>query len=86
MRRRIAVVLVTVLATMTLAMGASANRLGPCNDGAGNVTTGATGADYAKHHITEFAKDGDLGNDGHKPGQNHQGFSACIPGITTGPR
>jgi hypothetical protein len=27
-----------------------------------------TGRDYAKHQITEFAKAGDLGNGGRKPG------------------
>ena len=74
MRRRIAVILVTVLATMTLAMGASAAT--PC-DGAeapGN-------SDYAKHHISALAKTGDLGNPnsglGHRPG-THSGFSICL--------
>ena len=72
MRRRIAVVLVTVLATMALAMGASADHnLGPCND------SGEPGnSDYAKHHIAVVAKAGGMGFGGHIPG-THQGFSIC---------
>ena len=82
MRRRIAMVLATVLATMVLAMGASADNRGPCND------SGEPGnSDYAKHHIAFLAKDQGIGQPGvvHNPGTGHQGFSACIPGITTGP-
>lgn len=72
MRRRIAVVLVTVLATMTLAMGASADQLGPCNgEGPGN-------SGYAKHHIVVLARSGGVGNSGHNPGAIHSGFSLCL--------
>ena len=71
MRRRLAVVIVTVMATMTLAMGASADHnVGPCND------SGEPGnSDYATHHIVPA----ELGNDAHKPGVSHNGFSACVP-------
>jgi hypothetical protein len=73
MRRRIAVILATVLATMVLAMGASADNLGPCNDG-GAAGVGPGHSDYAKHHIVPAT----LGNNAHKPG-THNGFSLCIP-------
>lgn len=71
--RRAAVLVATILMTLTMALPASADRLGPCNND-------NTGRDYAKHHITEFAKAGDLGNPfglGHKPGA-HKGFSVCV--------
>lgn len=72
MRRRLATVLVAVMATMALAVGASAHSAPPCND------SGEPGnSDYAKHHIVALAKDGALGNNGHKPG-THQGFSLCL--------
>lgn len=74
------------MATMTLAMGASAGNLGPCNDGV--TGSGGTppavdfsGANYAAHHIVPLAKGGNLGNPnsgaGHRPG-THQGFSTCL--------
>ena len=70
MRRRLAVVIVTVMATMTLAMGASADHnVGPCND------SGEPGnSDYAQHHIVPAT----LGAGAHIPG-THMGFSACNP-------
>lgn len=72
MKRRLAVILVAVMASMTLALGASAHSAPPCND------SGEPGnSDYAKHHIVALANDGALGNDGHKPG-SHQGFSLCL--------
>ena len=61
-----------------------AHGLPPCNDGSTGVTdvaAGATGANYAKHHIASLAKDGSLGGGGHKPG-THQGFSICDPAQT----
>ena len=71
MRRRLAVVIVTVMATMTLAMGASADHnVGPCND------SGEPGnSDYATHHIVPA----NLGNDAHPPGVRPPGFTACVP-------
>ena len=76
MRRRIAVILVAVMATMALATGASAVSGGPCDD------IGAPGnSDYAQHHISVLAKAGNLGNPnsgaGHRPG-THSGFSICL--------
>jgi len=69
MRRRLAVILVGVMVSMALAMGASADHnVGPCND------SGEPGnSDYARHHIVPAT----LGNDAHKPG-SHQGFSLCL--------
>lgn len=72
MRRRIATVLIAVIATMTLSVGAFAHNAGPCND------SGEPGnSDYAQHHIVALATVGDLGGDGHVPG-THRGFSACL--------
>ena len=68
--RRVVFVVLVILMALTMALPASADRQGPCNND-------ETGRDYAKHHITEFAKDGDLGNGGHKPG-THMGFSTCL--------
>ncbi len=69
MRRRLAVIIVTVMATMSLAMGASADHnVGPCND------SGEPGnSDYAQHHIVPA----DLGAGAHIPG-SHGGFSVCL--------
>ena len=66
MRRRLAVIIVTVMATMSLALGASAHNQGPCND------NGEPGnSDYARHHIVDATP-------GHVPG-THMGFSLCNP-------
>jgi hypothetical protein len=46
---------------------AAAHDAGPCS---------GSGRDYAQHHIRPNAEDGNLGNEGHKPG-HHQGFSTC---------
>ena len=51
---------------------AFADQLGPCNEGSGEGNS-----NYAKHHIVVHAKNGALGNEGHKPG-SHQGFSLCL--------
>ena len=69
MRRRLAVIIVTVMATMTLSIGASAaHNVGPCND------SGEPGnSDYAQHHIVPA----DLGAGGHIPG-SHGGYSVCL--------
>lgn len=72
MRRRIATVLIAVLATMTLSVGALAHQAGPCND------SGEPGnSDYAQHHIVAAAHEGALGAGGHIPGF-HQGYSLCL--------
>ena len=68
MRRRLAVIIVTVMATMSLAMGASAHNVGPCNDSGGRGNS-----DYAQHHIVPAT----LGAGAHIPG-SHGGFSVCL--------
>ncbi|HZD23839.1 MAG TPA: hypothetical protein VE569_10625 [Acidimicrobiia bacterium] len=84
MRKRIATVLIAVLATMTLSVGALAHNAGPC-DG----TDDPGHSEYAEHHIAFLAKQGGIGGpvtpgsdpltfDGHVPGVVHQGFSACL--------
>ena len=68
MRRRLAVIIVTVMATMSLATGASAHNAGPCND------SGEPGnSDYATHHIVPAT----LGAGAHIPG-SHGGYSVCL--------
>ena len=68
MRKRLAVIIVTVMVTMTLATGASAHNAGPCND------SGEPGnSDYATHHIVPA----DLGAGAHIPG-SHGGYSVCL--------
>lgn len=65
---------VALTATLTVAAAApaAAHTAGPCgNDGPGN-------SGYATHHIVPNAHDGNLGNDGHKPG-THRGYSVCNP-------
>lgn len=81
MRRFAIAVVLVVLAMGLMSPPALAHVLGPCNDGEGNVASveeGATGRNYATHHISAMAKEGLLGGDGHIPG-SHQGFSACSP-------
>lgn len=56
---------------------ASADNLGPCNDKDGDGDS--SGREYAAHHISVVAKAGSMGNDGHKPGVVHRGFSLCDP-------
>jgi hypothetical protein len=72
MKRRLRTLIVlasAILMTLAMAIPASAHQAGPC-DGDG-------GRDYAQHHIVSRATEGDLGNDGHKPGA-HRGFSLCL--------
>ena len=71
MKKRIVTLIAVGMLVLAYAVPASAHTAGPCN-GEG------TGHDYAKHHISAMAKDGGLGNDGHKPGA-HKGFSVCNP-------
>lgn len=73
MRRRLATILVAVMATMTLAVGASAHMAPPCNESPTDPGHSA----YARHHISALAKVGGLGVDGHIPG-THRGFSLCL--------
>lgn len=72
MRRRILTVLIAVIATMGLSVGALAHNAGPCND------SGEPGnSDYAQHHIVAAAHEKVLGAGGHIPG-THMGYSACL--------
>lgn len=72
--------LVALAGLLAVAMPAAAHSAGPCDD------SGEPGnSDYAQHHITPLAQDGDMGqtdHDGdgvsHTPGA-HQGYSACDP-------
>lgn len=81
--RKAALILALTLA-MVVGLPAAigfAHNVGPCNDGSVSVDSvedGATGRNYAEHHISFAAKAGALGAGGHKPG-THQGFSACNP-------
>ena len=69
MKRNLIIVLIVMLIVLVTAVPAFADSLPPCND------SGDPGnSDYAKHHIAFLAKNGALGNEGHKPG-SHQGFS-----------
>lgn len=71
MKKRFAVVVATVVAAMSLSLGASAHNAGPCGgDGPGN-------SGYAQHHIAFLAKTGGIGGDGHVPG-THRGYSVCL--------
>lgn len=81
MRRLVVTTVLVLLALALLSTQASAHVVGPCNDGVENVedvAAGATGRDYATHHISASAKEGLLGAGGHIPGV-HQGFSTCNP-------
>ena len=76
------IVLVLVMAFLLLAIVApAAFAAPPCNNNGtpvDDVAAGATGADYAKHHIVPLAKARGLGAGGHMPG-DHMGFSTCNP-------
>lgn len=72
MGRRMATVVIAILATMTMSVGALAHQAGPCND------SGEPGnSDYAQHHIVAAAHEGALGAGGHIPG-SHKGYSLCL--------
>ena len=75
MKKRIITFIVVAMLVLVYALPASAHTAGPCNtpDEDGNFS----GRNYAKHHISAFAKAGNLGNDAHKPG-THRGFSVCL--------
>ena len=72
MKKRIVIFIAVAMLVLAYALPASAaDSTGPCNGE-------KTGREYAEHHISAFAKAGNLGNDGHKPG-SHKGFSVCNP-------
>ena len=73
MKRNLIIVLIVMLIVLVTAVPAFAHSAPPCND------SGEPGnSDYAKHHISALAKEGGLGDGGHKPG-SHQGYSLCNP-------
>jgi hypothetical protein len=65
---------ITAMTMFSLTGIASAHNAPPCNDYNGDGSP--SGQEYAQHHIVPLAKDGMLGNGGHKPGMHH-GFNAC---------
>lgn len=72
MRKFLATLIVVASLMLATVGAASAHITGPCGaDGT------FTGAEYAAHHISAMAKEGMLGNGGHKPGI-HQGYSLCL--------
>ena len=73
MRKIIFIILILVIALVAV-VPVFAHSAPPCND------SGEPGnSDYAQHHIKPLATSGGMGNDGHKPGVQHQGYSACDP-------
>lgn len=72
--KKIIVIGLLVIFLMMTATTAFADNKGPCND-----SPDPGNSSYAKHHIVVVAKSGGMGNDGHKPGVAHQGYSACDP-------
>ena len=72
MKRKLIIVVIVMLIALVTVFPAFADDLGPCNE-----SDGPGHSDYAKHHIASLAKDGNLGNDAHKPG-SHQGYSLCL--------
>jgi hypothetical protein len=88
MRRLLLLLTVAVvMAAMMVAsaMPAFAHATGPCVDPVADPTTAAEPghSEFAQHHIVPRAKAGQLGEGGHIPGKEHQGFSACNPSVNT---
>jgi hypothetical protein len=75
MLRKVMIVVLVVLVALVAVMPAAAHSAPPCNDADGDGSP--SGLEYATHHVSELAKAGGLGNDGHKPGA-HKGFSLCL--------
>jgi hypothetical protein len=72
MRKGLAAFVAACALALATIGSASAHVTGPCGpDGT------FAGAEYAAHHISAMAKEGLLGNAGHKPGV-HQGYSLCL--------
>jgi hypothetical protein len=74
--KKLVLVLLIVVFVLSLAAPAFAHTAPPCNDTDGDGSP--SGKEYAAHHISALAKEGNLGADGHKPG-SHRGFSLCNP-------
>ena len=75
MLRKVVVIAVVLIIALVAVLPAAAHSAHPCNDTDGDGSP--SGRDYAAHHISFLAKNGGMGNDGHKPG-SHQGFSLCL--------
>ena len=76
MRKGLAALVAASALALATVGAASAHPTGPCFDPATPTVT-YSGAEYAAHHISALAKEGMLGNGGHKPG-GHQGYSLCL--------
>ena len=67
----------TVLAALLLGLGLALGALAPTAAHVGHgdpcAETGRGHSAYAHHHVVPLAKEGELGNEGHKPG-SHQGY------------
>lgn len=75
MRRMLVSLIASGALVIAVAAPAAAHNAPPCNDSNGDGAP--SGAEYAMHHISALAREGALGNDGHKPG-SHRGFSLCL--------
>jgi hypothetical protein len=73
--RRIAILVLLVLALMLVAMPAAQAQQPPCNDA--DADGAPSGFEYATHHVSALANEGMLGAGGHIPG-SHRGFSLCL--------
>lgn len=83
MRRLLFVLFVAVLLLVLLFVPIALAQAPPCNDTDGDGSP--SGREYAEHHVSAMAKEGDIGtadHDGdgmsHTPG-SHRGFSLCDP-------
>ncbi len=74
MLRKVVLIALVLIVALVAVLPAAAHSAPPCNDTDGDGSP--SGREYAEHHISELAKQGKLGNDGHVPG-SHQGFSLC---------
>ena len=74
----------TVLAALLLGLGLALGALAPAaaHVGAGDACakTGRGHSAYAHHHVVPLAKDGELGNRGHKPGTRQGYHGLCGEG------
>ena len=71
--RKVMVIVLVLIVALVAVLPALAHSAPPCND-----SEEPGHSDYAQHHIAFLAKEGNLGEGGHKPG-SHQGFSLCDP-------
>lgn len=79
MKKKLIVLSLVLLLTLTLATPVFAHSASPCNDTDGDGSP--SGQEYAAHHIVPLATSGMLGGGEHTPGAHH-GFSLCNPSGT----